>query len=257
MEFDEFQAVVLATVEECKRYDMPVMIGVTSTYTLGAQRRAEYAAKLGADAIQLALPYWLPVEDCDVVPFMSAVASSCPDLAVSLYETIRCKKALTIDQHRALHQAVPAYLAVKSQAGTVGCTEEGCSNLSEFVNVWVGERDWSRLGPHGANGTASSLVYMNPPVILHMFELLCQKQWDQLKKWTDRIEIHDSQGLAPFEAKDFTDTAYDHLQGAVAGFLKMHPRSRGPYISATEADVAQLRSWMQQNLPQLLDLECV
>lgn len=34
MEFDEFKAVTRTTVEECKRHGTPVMIGVTSTYTL-------------------------------------------------------------------------------------------------------------------------------------------------------------------------------------------------------------------------------
>src|SRR5690606_36771242 len=57
MEWDEFQAITRATVEECQERSTPVMIGVTSTHTLGAQRRAAYAAEAGADAIQLALPF--------------------------------------------------------------------------------------------------------------------------------------------------------------------------------------------------------
>ena len=40
MELDEWQGVTNATIEECKRAGTPVMIGVTATYTLGAQRRA-------------------------------------------------------------------------------------------------------------------------------------------------------------------------------------------------------------------------
>ena len=55
-------------------------------------------------------------------------------------------------------------------------------------------------------------------------------------------------------ARGFEDSAYDHLQGTVAGFLKMHPRSRGPYVSATEEDVSALRRWMQTHAPELLEL---
>ena len=69
MEFDEFQAVTRATVEECEPYDMPVLIGCTSTYTLGAVRRVEFAAKTGADGVQLALPYWMPIADDQIIPF--------------------------------------------------------------------------------------------------------------------------------------------------------------------------------------------
>ena len=62
------------------------------------------------------------------------------------------------------------------------------------------------------------------------------------------------EGLAPFTAKGYTDTAYDHLQGLVAGFLDMSSKSRGPYVSCTEEDVSQLREWMEANVPDLLVL---
>jgi len=255
MELDEWQTVSKATVEECRRNATYVMLGVTSTYTLGAQRRAAYAAELGADAVQVAMPFWMEIDDREVVGFFSGVASACPGLALSVYETKRSKKALTVEQHRAVSEAVPAYCAVKANAGTVGCGPEGCAALSEFVNVWVGEDKWSALGPHGAIGCSSSLVYMNPRVMLHMFELLRRREWDELQKRTDRITLLLEEGLTPLTEKGFTDTAYDHVLGRVAGFLKMHPRSRGPYISATEEDVALLRGWMAENVPDLLDLE--
>jgi dihydrodipicolinate synthase/N-acetylneuraminate lyase len=129
------------------------MIGVTSTYTLGAQRRGSYAAQLGADAIQLALPFWLEIHDREVVPFFVDVASACPHLAVTLYETLRAKKGLTVEQHRAIFEAVPACRAVKSNEGTVGATPQGCAALTAFINVWVSEGRWAELGPHGAIGS--------------------------------------------------------------------------------------------------------
>ena len=187
------------------------------------------------------------------MPFLRDVADACPGLAVTIYEPLRAKKSLTLDQHRAIHNAVPAYQAVKSNAGTLGCGPEGCKQLSEFVNVWVSETLWSELGPCGAIGCASALVYMNPRVILGMFRLLQDKNWDELTKSCALLKKYDA-GLAPFSAKGFEDTAYDHLQGAVAGFLKMHPRSRGPYISCTEEDVAHFRAWIAENVPEMLEL---
>lgn len=252
MEFDEFQAVARATVAECKRCSKPAMIGVTSTYTLGAQRRAAYAAELGAVAIQLAVPFWMEVDDREIVKFFKEVTGACPGLALSVYETLRSKKRLTVEQHRAIYEETGSYVVVKSNADTIGCTPEGCAALNQFVNVWVGERLWSDLGPHGAIGCASALVYMNPRVILHMFNLLREKRWDELARWTALIQKLDNEGLAPFAARGFTDTAYDHLQGLVAGFLKMKPHSRGPYVSCTDEDVQRLRSWMHENTPELL-----
>lgn len=254
MEMDEWKAINRATIEECKKAGTPVMVGVTSTYTLGAQRRAAWAAEMGADAIQLALPFWMEVSDRELAGYFRAVTSACPGLVLSVYETLRSKKRLTVEQHRAIYAETGCYMAVKSNSGTVGCTPEGCERLSEFINVWVGEKLWSKLGPHGAIGCASALVYMNPRVILLMFDLLREKKWDELKKWTDLLHLYDENGLKPFTEKGFMDSAYDHMQGLAAGFLEMKPVSRGPYISATAEDVAQLRQWMQDNTPELLRL---
>ena len=252
MEFDEWKAVTRATVEECRKHGTPVMIGVTSTYTMGAQRRAAYAAEMGADAIQLAVPFWMEVDDREIVKFYQDVVSVCPDIAMTIYDILRSKKHLTADMHRAISEETGTYMAVKSGSGTVGCNPEGCARLSEFVNVWVGEGFWAELGPAGAIGAASALVYMNPRVILDMFGLLQQKNWDELAKWHQSIDRLHTEGLAPFTARGFTDTAYDHLLGRVAGFLKLHPRSRGPYLSATEEDVEELHTWMERNVPELL-----
>ena len=41
MEFDEFEAIARATVDESHGRGKPAMIGCSSTYTLGAARRAE------------------------------------------------------------------------------------------------------------------------------------------------------------------------------------------------------------------------
>ena len=87
-----------------------------------------------------------------------------------------------------------------------------------------------------------------------MFDLLKQKNWDELKPWTDKIEHLGAAGLQPFAEKGYTDSAYDHLQGLATGFLKMNPRSRGTYLSATQEDVQQLRTWLAANLPEFLEL---
>ena len=254
MELDEWKEIARVTVDECKRHGTPVMIGITSTYTLGAQRRAAYAAEIGADAVQVALPFWMEMDDREISGFFADAVEPCPGLALTIYETTRTKKTLTLEQHRAIFDDTGCYYAVKSNANTLGNSPQGCRQLSEFVNVWVGEDQWSSLGPCGAIGCASALVYANPRLILHMFELVQQQQWEQLKPWTDMLGRLTEEGLKPFTEKGFADTAYDHMQGLATGFLSMNPRSRGTYLSATDADVQQLRAWMAANIPEFLEL---
>jgi dihydrodipicolinate synthase/N-acetylneuraminate lyase len=119
----------------------------------------------------------------------------------------------------------------------------------------VSEHRWHELGPVGAIGSASALVYMNPRLILHMFDLMQKKDWDRLEPWADKIKKLTFEGLSPFTEKGFQDSAYDHMLGLVTGFLAMSPRSRPPYTSATWDDIAQLRSWLDLNLPEFLRLD--
>ena len=53
---------------------MPVMIGCAATYTLGTARRAAFAAEQGADAIRVAIPFWMEIEYSQVVPFFKKIA---------------------------------------------------------------------------------------------------------------------------------------------------------------------------------------
>ena len=100
----------------------------------------------------------MDMDDRMILPFFQEITEVCPDVALSIYETRRTKKTLTLEQHRAVYESTGSYLAVKSNEGTLGCSPKGCEQLSEFINVWVGEDKFYTLGPHGAIGSASATV---------------------------------------------------------------------------------------------------
>ncbi len=250
-ELDEFKAVARATVDECKKWGKPVMIGCSSTYTLGVIRRAAYARELGANAIQVAFPFWMEVRDDDIVPFLKDVAAAAEGMALSIYETTRSKKALRLNQHRAIADAVPNYLMVKANEGILGSTPDGCRALSEFVNVFVAEGLWAKLGPHGAKGCCSSVVFWNPLLTLELWKEVEKKNWQRVEALEQRWNLV-FEFLRQFEAKGFTDTALDRLGGVASGFLKISLRSRRPYPSATEEDAETLRNFYRKTVPEML-----
>lgn len=252
MEFHEFQAVAKATVEAGHAAGKPVMIGCTSTYNLGAARRAAFAAECGADAIQVALPFWMKIGDSEIVGFFREVDRASGGLPLSVYETTRAKKLLTIDQHRAIKEAVPNYLVVKSNAGTLGCTPEGCRELSEFVNVFIGEDLLGTLGRAGAKGCCSSVVYWNPGLMLDLWQQVARQEWDKVDAVCLKLgRLIEFLGKT-FGPRGLTDTAFDRLGATAGGFLKCGLRSRGPYPSATTEDVAILQDWYRGHFPEML-----
>ncbi len=254
MEFDEFRAVARATVEECQAGGLPVLIGCTSTYTLGVQRRIDVATQLGADGVQVALPYWMEIADDQIIPFFQEVAKALGPLALSIYETQRAKVTLTLEQHQAIKEILPNYLMVKANDGTVGYTPEGCAALSQFVNVFVGEHIWDELGPQGAVGCCSAMIYYNPRFFLALGEQLRNQDWDALRESCGKIRELLAFLFNHCGPQGFTDTAYDRLGGTASGFLKMGLASRGPYQAATQADVNALRQWYRDHFPEMLEL---
>jgi dihydrodipicolinate synthase/N-acetylneuraminate lyase len=251
MEFDEFQRVARATIEEAHAAGTPAMIGITSTYTLGAARRAAYAAEVGADAVQVALPYWMEVPDASVLDFFREVSRACGHLPLSVYETRRTKKALTIEQHRAIKMELPNYLMVKSNSNTIGTTPEGCAGLTELgINVFGDEGSlWPLLGSHGMNGCCSSFVYYVPDLVLPLNLALAKRDWAQVALQGAEVKKVLDFVVSRFVQRGYWDSAMDRLGGVASGVLRTSLYCRGPYAHATRDDVQLMRKWYQENLP--------
>lgn len=252
MELHEFQKVTLATIETCHQHDKPAMIGCSSTYTLGITRRAQFAAENGADALQFAFPFWLEIGTNQIVELVTTISKACGHLPLSLYETKRAKRILTLDEHRRLHEAVPNYLMVKANAGTIGSTPEGCRELSKWVNVFVAENQWSTLAPLGARGGCSSLIYWNPEVTLKIWALVTQQKWNDLKQWDQKVQALFRFLHQQFGPQGLTDSAFDRLGGLASGFLTTNLECRKPYPSANQEDVKILRQWYQTHFPEMI-----
>ena len=253
-EYDEFTAVADATIQECKNGKTPVMIGCTALHTLGVIKRARYAADKGADAIQVALPFWMEVPDTEVVRFFKDVSDAVPGMPMTIYETTRAKKAISLEQHKQIHQAVPAIIGVKSNANTLGNSPEGCTELSKMYNVFVGENRWGKLGPYGAIGCCSSFIYQNPRILLMVFELRMKEKWDELNQWMAKYDHMCEEGLKPMFTVGCEDSAIDRVLGLSAGFLKTSRQCRPPYPSCTEKHLADFRVWMNKYYPELMEL---
>ena len=247
LELDEFRAVTDATIAECHDAGTPAMIGCTSTFTSGVVRRARHAQERGADAIQVALPFWLEVPDDEVVPFFASVSAAVPGMPITIYETLRAKKAISLELHREIHEAVPAVIGVKANEGTLGRTPEGCAEISKLYHVFVGEDAIAEFGPHGAVGTCSSLVYQNPRIVLGAYRLLAAKQWEELETWTSQFHCMIVEGLKPTFDAGLIDSAIDRMLGPSL-------RCRAPYPSATPELLTGFRAWLQDNLPEFLEL---
>ena len=255
MDLDEFQAVAAATIEVCRQSGTPVQIGCTSTYTGGAVRRARFAQRLGADAIQVALPFWFALSDDQVIGYFSALADACPDLPIVIYDRAdRAKRSFDGDLCRRIVERAPI-IGIKVDT-SVGDGAQKVRDLSALMSVFVGETSLITYAPHGASGCYSSLVYMNPGLALRLHELCARADYDRARPIHDDFDRLIGTGLAPFREQGYVDTTYDRLMGMVAGFLgPEYHRVRDPYPSTSPDHVRELRAWMAEHTPALLRLD--
>jgi len=254
IDLDEFRLITSVTIEEARSNNVPVMIGCTSTCTRNVLRRIEVAVAKGADAVQVALPFWMPLADHEILPFFKEVTAASAPMALSIYETNRAKRVLTLDQHRAIRDAAPTYMMVKAVEGTLGDTVEGCRQLSEFTNVFSDEPRWAELGQADVAGSCSSMVYWNPRVLLSLWDAVQRGQWEIVSAQCDRLAMLLRHLFTSFEGRGFADSAYDRLGARATGFLQTSLRCRQPYSHATPQDLRALRDWLHVELPEMLKL---
>lgn len=254
-EFEEFCRITDATIAECKNAGTFVMIGCTSTYTQGVIRKALYAVEKGADAIQVALPFWISVPDDCVISFFYDISKAIGKIPISVYcAGDRMKKSLSVNLLNEINRNVSTVFHIKGINVPEKEKEDACKQLSKNFNVFVGEHLLSRLGRYGAVGSCSSLVYLNPAILLYMQKLLFEKNWSELDKWCDKIGSIIYKGLELVIQKGCEDSAIDRMIGRTAGFLKTSLRCRRPYPFCTQKDLENFRNWLENNFPEFLNL---
>jgi dihydrodipicolinate synthase/N-acetylneuraminate lyase len=194
----------------------------------------------------------MEVPDAQIIPFYQEVASAAPGLALSVYETPRAKKTLTVDLHRGIRDAIPDYLMVKANSGTVGATLEGCRDLAKIVNVFVTERRFAELGRAGATGGCSSMVYWFPSFVLDLWRQVEATDWVEADRRCAVLADLVAYLQTRFAGRGFMDSALDRMGSQIRPILTANLRCRGPYPHASASDVAILRRWCAEHDPALL-----
>jgi hypothetical protein len=82
-----FAKVAEVVIKEAHALALPVQIGATALSTRTTIQRIRIAKRLGADAFQLALPFWLELKDDEVERYVAEVTAAAGKTPVILYLT--------------------------------------------------------------------------------------------------------------------------------------------------------------------------
>ncbi len=248
---DEWKIVARAMREESRSLGIPNQVGCTALWTGEVIRRVAFAQEIGADAVQIAFPFWMPVTDDQAVRFLREVTTAVPSMPVVIYNTERSKKPMTVEL---LKRTLDAQIPVIGCKGVRSVEElEAFLEVAPSMKVFVGESDLASYWPYGARGCYSSLVYVCPRLVLRYFRL-CEEGSKEAQSIENSLKRPMAEYVWPRWQKGLFDSALDRIFVTLTGFLTGSLLlSRPPYDSPTLRDVEECRDWCAVHFPEFLN----
>ncbi|MBI4024178.1 MAG: dihydrodipicolinate synthase family protein [Verrucomicrobia bacterium] len=251
-DFDLFSEINETLVKTAHAHGKPVQAGCTALDTAQARKRVQRARRFGADIIQIALPFWLQLDDQETVAFFEAIADAAGPTPIVHYDTGRSKRRISPELYQQIIRRVP----------TLWGTKFGSSDIYDVrlitlanpgLKVFVGEHVLASATPMGATGAYSSVVLINPRWMIEYFDACRDGRWArafEIQNQVCRLFVAFGQ---VFVTQGLQDTAVDRVFGRLTGFLKCSLQSKPPYRASTEEDLRRLQAWVKKNMPEILN----
>ncbi len=257
LDFDEFRRMVDIQADICGRHDMPLQIGCCSDCTRQTIQLLEYAASKGqVGAAQVAIPYWMEVNDRELLQFFKDLHSACPDLPLVHYNIPRAKRFLLGPDYLRVLDAAPNLIGVKfTFAGSHFGSLQEALLLTPGLSYFVGENLMVSAMLLGARGCYSSLICTNPKFMLTMYDHAAHGRWNEaLAMQTVAVRFFlEAAAFIEARGEGTMDPVFDKGLAVAAGGAIGPQRTRAPYIGWSDETVLALRRWLGEYYPQLLN----
>jgi 4-(2-carboxyphenyl)-2-oxobut-3-enoate aldolase len=221
-----------STVVEAARGRVPVFAGATTLNTRDTITRACGFREIGAQGLMLGRPMMSPLSDPNIVSFYQAIAQSCPDLNIFLYDDPEAfRRPISTPVYRELAK-IPQIIGAKyrTRLNISGLTDNSynvdAETVAGHIKLLPGEFDWlitARL--YGVDACWSSLVCGGPAPVMALRDALAANRWSEAETLTREIS-HCYEGIIPnhnFEAWHLDKVPFMKARFAAAGYLKPGP----------------------------------
>lgn len=237
----------------CTSANVRTQVGIGALSTSQVIARGSYAIERGADALQVAFPFWYEVNDDEAVVFYASLHEAFRGHPLVHYDTGRSKHRLNGPLLERILEVAPSLIGVKFTGPdykTLGALVRQFPGISFFTTP-----EWfvTLYRDMGVRGSYDPLVYMNPRLMLGMYEQCRLGDFEE----AGRIQLlfqRFYELVAEVGLLQYTDAAIDRCIGLSTGFLdgyslRIHP----PYRSVSWKTVETLRQRVAEELPELLE----
>lgn len=245
-----FEQVTEIACAEAHALGLPVQIGASALSTRTTRLRIRHAVRAGADALQIALPFWLELKDDEVTRFVREIADEAGRTPIVLYLTMRSKRKLTPRLLGAIAREVPTFIGTKDTGATVADLQAMLREVPDLA-IFGGEDFFTKI-PAGGRGGYCSITGFNAPKVVEFYRLCAAGRLEEAKPLADAFHRFLHEALLPMvKDEGLWDSAVDRVQ-RVAGGGVVGLRCQSPYRSGTAAQVQRLLAWTRRHAPELL-----
>lgn len=247
---DTFARITELTCEHGHDAGLPVQIGATAMSTRTAGQRIRIALKSGADAIQIAVPFWLELKDDELKRFVREIADEAGKTPIVLYLTGRSKRKMSPELLGEVAHEQKTFIGTKDTGCDVPTLKKILKHAPDLA-VFGGEDFYEKL-PAGGKGGYCSVSGFNAAKVVELYNLCAAGKLKEAKPLAESVRRFLYEALVPLVSKDgLWDSAIDRIQ-RVAGGGGVGLRCQSPYRSGTEKHLQQVIAWCRKHTPELL-----
>jgi dihydrodipicolinate synthase/N-acetylneuraminate lyase len=248
LEEDEFDALSELVAQKARRAGAAFQIGASHMSGQVSLSRIRRARSLGPTAIQVILPDWLPLSPSEVERALERMLEEAGDIPLVLYNPPHAKTACSPEQLGALARAFPGMVGVK-----VAGDDAFYSRLhaaAPHLSIFAPGHELAHARRLGAVGSYSNVACLAPAGAL-AWERQMDRDPVAAEALGDRIMAFFDDCIAPLKAQGYSNTALDKTLAAVGDWAPIGTRTRWPYKSVPDEEVAVLAPLAREALPEL------
>jgi dihydrodipicolinate synthase/N-acetylneuraminate lyase len=253
LNFDEFERMVDIFAEEAAGKVL-TQVGCSWLNTRDSIRMARYAADRDIDGVQVAVPFWIELNDDEVLKYFVDLSCACPDVGIVHYNIRRAKRFLNGKDYQRICAEVPNLIGTKFCSSEFAAWMELQVNGPE-LNHFVGEGDLVMGMMFGAKGMYCSHALMNPEFILDWYAMCERREWEPAIEIQWRISRWLVKDVHPLIAAGHLDPTLDKAFQEMVGWLKGSRVTRAPYIPLTDEEMAVLTEGSRQHYPEMFEYQ--
>ncbi|NQU54222.1 MAG: dihydrodipicolinate synthase family protein [Bacteroidetes bacterium] len=224
---------------------VPVMVGITDTCIEGSLEIAEASKNAGADALVIAPPYYIPMEQIEMVEYLENLAPQLP-LPFLMYNMPSCTKLhMTLDTVKKAKEL--GAIGIKDSSGNMAYLYsliEEFKDSPEFSIIAGSELFIPETIFHGGHGAVAGGANIFPRLFVDLYEASVAKDLAKISELRDKMILIETK---IYNVGQYSSKYIKTIKSALSALGICNDFVASPFRKFNEAETNQIK----QNIKEL------